>query len=212
MRKNNPNLSAIQAIERPLRYDDVRLVHRYEDPETGTSRDVVVKAITPEIYEDLESGKTQWHRKISGMEHIEIPWPDIEEDEKHVDHDEDTLRLDTEERTWLPTLLEPPMPTGVIDELRHKYSSFRDRHDPEYISEQLDKVKREEELRKATKAIENPIFVGKKSKPKNKKLTNDQWLRLGQAMIKNLSVDNVHSRLQKYDATYGTSTDYLANL
>ena len=188
----------------------MRLVHRYEDVETGVVKDVIVRAIAPEVYEDLETGKTRWHRKISGMEHIEIPWPDIEGEEEHVDHDEDTLRLDTEERTWLPTLLEAPMPVEVIDELRHKYSSFRDRHDPEYISEQLDKMKRKEDIKEAAKAIENPLFIDQKPK-KKKKLSKNTWMRLGQAMLHNLSVEDIHARLRRYDALYGTTTSYTPN-
>ena len=210
LRINDSNSSPVQATERPLRYEDVRLVHRYEDPETGYSRDVIVRAIVPEEYEDLDSGKTRWHRKISGMEHIEVPWPDIEDEEEHVDHDEDTLRLDSEERTWLPTLLEAPMPAGVIDELRHKFSSFRDRHDPEFISEMLDKLRREEDLKEAAKAIENPLFAAQKPK-KKKKLSKNSWMRLGKAMLKNLSTEDIHARLQRYDALYGTTTSYSPN-
>ena len=46
--------------------------------------------------------------------------------------DGDTLRFEVEEKTWTPTLLRAPMPDGVIDELRNKYSRFRTRHEPAY--------------------------------------------------------------------------------
>ena len=46
--------------------------------------------------------------------------------------DGDTLRFEVEEKTWTPTLLRSPMPDGVIDELRNKYSRFRTRHEPAY--------------------------------------------------------------------------------
>ena len=46
--------------------------------------------------------------------------------------DGDTLRFEVEEKTWTPTLLRAPMPDGVIDELRNKYSRLRTRHEPAY--------------------------------------------------------------------------------
>lgn len=46
--------------------------------------------------------------------------------------DVDTLRFEVEETTWTPTLLRAPMPGGVIDELRNKYSKHRTRHEPRY--------------------------------------------------------------------------------
>ena len=41
----------------------------------------------------------------------------------------------------MPTLLHEPMPGSVIDELRNKYSKFRDRHDRDY----LEKLEKEDE-------------------------------------------------------------------
>ena len=48
------------------------------------------------------------------------------------DHDADTLRYEVEDRTWTPTLLRAPMPSGVVDELRGKYSRHRTRHEEGY--------------------------------------------------------------------------------
>lgn len=45
----------------------------------------------------------------------------------------DTLRLDVDTQTWIPTLLRAPLPSVVLDELRGKYSVFRTRHEPEYL-------------------------------------------------------------------------------
>ena len=190
-------------MERPIKYDEVRLVHRYEDPVTGISRDIIVRSVAPEVYEDIDTGEMRWHRKISGSEHIEVPWPEVSGSaDEAQDFDHDTLRLQTEERTWMPTLLEPPMPGGVIDELRHKFSQFRDRHEPEYIAKQLDKINREEAIQRAAKEIENPLRKEEQVKRmKKKKLSKNTWLRLGQAMLKNLTLEEVHARLQKfYDA------------
>lgn len=52
----------------------------------------------------------------------------------YEDHDIDTLRIDVEEETWIPTLLRAPMPGTVIDELRNKYSAFRSRHEESYVA------------------------------------------------------------------------------
>ena len=52
----------------------------------------------------------------------------------------DTLRIDVEQRTWVPTLLKVPFPDGVIDELRNKYGKYRTRHEDSFI----EKVERRE--------------------------------------------------------------------
>lgn len=63
---------------------------------------------------------------------IYIPFPKQEEDEP-PEHQTDTLRIEVEQKTWIPTLFQPPMPPSVIDELRNKYSIFRDRHDESWV-------------------------------------------------------------------------------
>ncbi len=74
---------------------------------------------------------------------IEIPWPEKEEEEDaKIDHDDDTLRYQVEEETWVPTLLRAPMPEGVIDELRYKYSKHRTRHEPEYLAMKLERERK----------------------------------------------------------------------
>ena len=66
---------------------------------------------------------------------IHIPWPEESLAEPtHVDEVADTLRIDVEEKSFLPTLLRPPMPASVIDELRNKYGKFRERHDEEWVA------------------------------------------------------------------------------
>lgn len=41
-------------------------------------------------------------------------------------------------------MAKPPIPTGVIDELRNKYSKYRDRHEPSYIKYHEEKAARRE--------------------------------------------------------------------
>ena len=68
---------------------------------------------------------------------LEIPIPDEAQEKKKKkpmvkEHESDTVRYQVEETTWTPTLLRAPMPGGVIDELRNKYSRFRTRHEANY--------------------------------------------------------------------------------
>ena len=63
------------------------------------------------------------------------------------EHDLDTLRFEVEETTWTPTLLRAPMPGGVIDELRNKYSRFRTRHEAGYQAALDDRARRKAEYK-----------------------------------------------------------------
>ena len=73
------------------------------------------------------------------------------------DYDIDTLRYEVDEKTWTPTLLRTPLPDGVLDELRGKYSKFRTRHDPDYIArfEAAERAKlKKEELAQQTVLVD----------------------------------------------------------
>ncbi|KAL9098113.1 MAG: hypothetical protein Q9163_006165 [Psora crenata] len=67
--------------------------------------------------------------------------------QRNKEHDIDTLRYEVEARTWTPTLLRAPMPGGVVDELRGKYSKFRTWHEPAYVQRlaRAEQEKRERE-------------------------------------------------------------------
>lgn len=82
-----------------------------------------------------------WQRYVE-PQNVRIPWPAVDEPE-YKDEDVDTLRIQVEDKSFLPTLLRPPMPPSVIDELRNKFSKFRDRHDDDYIAK---KIKEDEEV------------------------------------------------------------------
>lgn len=125
----------------PLPISAVRLVHPLTDPATGRTRDVIIRHLRHgRVFVDKVTGRREWTRVVPGLG-ITIPWPN-EEDSPTPDPTRnakeypgaDTLRIDVEERTFVPTLLRPPMPPAVIDELRNRYSVFRTRHDPEYIA------------------------------------------------------------------------------
>jgi len=124
----------------------IRLVHPIADPKTGLYRDVIIRELKPiEIDHDRPTRTTTWERLVPGL-NVKIPWPPKTEP-VYQDHDVDTLRIDVEERTFVPTLLRPPMPEAVIDELRNKYSKFRTRHTEEYVA----KIEQQEAEKKARK-------------------------------------------------------------
>ena len=156
-KKYTDDASPTLTQDRPIPYTDVALVHPLPDPVANlTVRDVVIPLdkikrhrpklsdLSPEEVTALaEEGRRQPHsqRRIAGTEII-IPFPPKQK-ENQKDTDADTLRVAVEERTWMPTLLRPPMPESVIDELRNKYSRLRTRHEPEYVAakEEQDRAK-----------------------------------------------------------------------
>ena len=144
---NDPDKRPIRVYEAPLPLSSVCLVHPLPHPETGALRDVVIK----------ELRISRGDRYISGLDPMtKIPWPETEP-EQHEDHDIDTLRIDVEERTWVPTLLRAPMPGSVIDELRNKYSKFRDRHDEEYLAKKMAEDERAQIKKDSVRLMMTPL-------------------------------------------------------
>ncbi|KAI9811937.1 MAG: hypothetical protein M1826_003009 [Phylliscum demangeonii] len=141
--------SPVQTIEIPIPLPDLRLVHTLADETTGARRDVIVQHVTmKDIWFDRHLGINQRHRLITGTT-IKIPWP-ARKPTVHEEHAADTRRADVERVTWVPKLAAPPIPPGVIDELRGKYSKFRDRHDEDYIAR---KVAEDEEAAAKKRAL-----------------------------------------------------------
>lgn len=124
----------VQTNEMAIPFRAIRLVYPLPDPSTGIPRDVIISNLTSRRRRfDVYENKHVFERWVE-PQHIRIPWPKKEEP-NHVDEEGDTLRVDTEEASYLPTLLIPPMPENLIDELRNKYSIYRDRHDEEYVAQ-----------------------------------------------------------------------------
>ncbi|KAF2235172.1 hypothetical protein EV356DRAFT_445390 [Viridothelium virens] len=162
MRREDNDPRPTRVLPGPVPVKNVRLVHAYLDPETHIQRDIIVEEVTMTAYwRDPVTEKVSFERQIKGLPSNEpiregykrpdwerIPWPKEEEEPEKEDHDSDTLRITVDERTFVPSLLRPPMPPSVLDELRNKYSKFRTRHDPEYIeakqAEDLEAEAREE--------------------------------------------------------------------
>ncbi|KAK7532447.1 mitochondrial 54S ribosomal protein uL24m [Phyllosticta citribraziliensis] len=135
-----------RTIEIPTPFAEVRLVYPLPDPKTGIKRDVIIQNVVREPV--IRDDKVTYRRYIPGTK-IEIPWKTPKRTE-YADQPADTLRILVDERSFVPTLLRPPMPNSVINELRNQFSYFRDRHDPEYVARKV----AEDELQKG-KGVES---------------------------------------------------------
>ena len=170
-------------------------MHALVDPETGSTRDVIVKKIEQgNVWHDRQLGLRKWSRYIPGL-NIKIPWPIVPPKPEETEHDADTPRLRVEARTWVPSLLRPPMPPSVIDELRNKYSLFRDRHDEDYIEEKL-QVEEEKSARLSMASMTSPTMELRKRDKKERvgmgrraTLTDEQLARIGEVMAKSRGLD-----------------------
>ncbi|KAK0674465.1 hypothetical protein QBC41DRAFT_360887 [Cercophora samala] len=139
-----PGQSPVEPIAMAVPISAVRLVYPLPHPVTGHVRDVIIKELKPiNIGYDRPTRRNFFTRSVPGL-NVTIPWPAVPP-VKHVDHPNDTLRIDVDERTYIPTLLRPPMPEAVLDELRNRYSKFRTRHTDEYVA----KIQAQEDEKKA---------------------------------------------------------------
>lgn len=112
----------------------VRLVHPVPDPGTGMVRDTVIhQLVASGVVRDRPTRTSAWTRVVPRL-NISIPWPKKREEVNPEPHPADTLRMEVERTSFVPTLLRPPMPPTVIDELRGYYSRFRTRHDSEWVT------------------------------------------------------------------------------
>lgn len=123
----------------PLSIGSIRLVYPITNPETGVTKDTVInqlKGIPPNMkspnmtLDRWENGK-KWDRVVPGI-NVVIPWPEVHVPE-YTTQAADTIREQVEDRTFYYSLLSPPMPEQVLDELRNKFSKFRTRHEGWYV-------------------------------------------------------------------------------
>jgi len=163
--------------EKAISLGELRLVTALLNPETGETRDVIVKRV-----ESFRRG-----RQISGTR-IDIPWPEVEPEERQQ-YPCDTPAEKVEEVTFIPTLPFPPMNPGVIDELRNKFSKFRTRHTPEYIAEKEKEERKKEQELQSLKMMRITIPKTKEQRRMNigagPVLTDEMLERIGKVMAKN---------------------------
>ena len=178
------------AVELGVPLANVRLVHALVDPATGIKKDVIVqKLVNGRVAHDRFAQTQRWSRYIAGL-NIRIPWPQRTPREK-AEHTIDTLRIAVEARTWTPTLLRPPMPLGVIDELRNKFSKFRDRHDDEWVADKIRKDEEKAEKAKDLKGMMSPTIEARRAYKqarvgmgKRATLTVEQQAMIGEVMAR----------------------------
>ena len=193
---NEVDKTPVRPYEVPIPLSSVRLVAPLPQPETGALRDVVIQELRLKKtnYAQL-SGDDPPTRFIAGVKPaIPIPYPD-KEPEEFEDHDIDTLRIEVEERTFIPTLFQPPMPAGIIDELRNKYSKFRDRHDDAFIAKKMEEDRITEERKRSIRKMDTPLKeLHRKEraerKAKGKPVVSEEVLaHIGELMAKNAVSD-----------------------
>ncbi|KAH7407758.1 hypothetical protein BKA64DRAFT_743355 [Cadophora sp. MPI-SDFR-AT-0126] len=187
----------LRSVEQPISLKSVRLVTPLKDAETGVIRDVIVKEVTRgNIWFDKYGGR-KWTRVIPGL-NIKIPWVKLEP-QTYEDYAGDTVRLDVERKTFVPSLLTPPMPSSVIDELRNRYSIFRTRHEPEYVEKKQREEDEKLERKKLAKKMRTPLNeANRKARKERKKLgkgklTPEMLEKIGQVIARkgNLVMDAV---------------------
>lgn len=168
----------------------VRMVHPIPDPQTGEIRDVIIKQlVSAGFYHDRPTRRTSWHRMVPGL-NIKIPWPKTPPVER-VDHPCDTLRVNVEAKTWVPTLTIPPMPETVLNELRNGFSKFRTRHTEEYLAEKQAEIDAKKARSKMVESMLTPVQEYNKMQRELKasqpapELTDDMMLKIGEIMARN---------------------------
>ncbi|KAH0442185.1 kow motif containing protein [Colletotrichum kahawae] len=135
----------------------IRLVHPVKDPRSGVTRDVIIRELRG--VKPTTTNGFSYQRLIPGHNTI-IPWPEADEPQ-FEEHKCDTKSEQVRDETFIPTLLRPPMPESVIDELRNKYSRFRTRHEEDYILkkevEEMEKKARKKLTPDAAATIRTPL-------------------------------------------------------
>ncbi|KAK0639255.1 hypothetical protein B0T16DRAFT_497380 [Cercophora newfieldiana] len=168
----------------------VRLVHPLPDPKTDVIRDVIVRELRPAgILHDRPTRRVTWGRIIPG-ENVKVPWPKSPP-KRHPEYEIDTKRADVEERTFVPTLLRPPMPQTILDELRGRYSKFRTRHEPEYIAKIAAQEAEKQARKKSVDSMLLPVQeLNRKLRQERRargqpELTQEMLVKIGEVIAKN---------------------------
>jgi large subunit ribosomal protein L24 len=192
MKMQDRDPSDIRSYEDWFDIADVRLIAKVPDHESRTLRDVVV-----EEFEINSNGA----RVISGTDiEIEKPQEGKQDKEHNQFNEDDTPEYLVHQRTWRPELSGSPIPAGVIDELRGKYSKFRTRHEPGFIAKREAEVEREAYLKDHIRnrlMTPSQLFHESRLKKANseadshtegeKSISTDLLAQIGETMAKNSS-------------------------
>jgi large subunit ribosomal protein L24 len=174
----------------PIPISAIRLVHPITDPATGVTRDVIIRTLQhANVRRDRLTRTTEWDRYVPGLNVI-IPWPEKAEPQEETTP-ADTPRKNVQEATFVPSLLSPPMPTELVNELRNRYSRFRTRHEEWY----LQKKQAEADAKKATKQVAESMLTPVQEFTRQRratrkalgqpKLSEEMLQKIGSLMVKN---------------------------
>ncbi|KAI0018279.1 hypothetical protein F4780DRAFT_534239 [Xylariomycetidae sp. FL0641] len=184
------NTSPLINLELPIPISAIRLVHPVFDPATGLTKDVIINELRhKDMITDKRTGRKEWSRVVPGL-NLTIPWPKKPEPDEPINVG-DTVRLDVETKTFTPTLLAPPMPPGVINELRNYYSRFRTRHEDWYIEKKAAEEQAKKDRGKLMDSMRTPLNELHREERANKKkkgkprLTLEMLEKIGEVMAKN---------------------------
>jgi large subunit ribosomal protein L24 len=152
MKKHDGDPSPYRTYTMPLPMADVRLIHRYK------GREVILENMLLRASWNKRENKPLVKRYMPGLEE---PLPDHRPKENEDYSNEtagpdDTLRITSEEVTFLPTLIQMPTPASVLDELRNKYSKFRIRHDDVYVEKMKKKEAEEQNKQSRVQLMQTP--------------------------------------------------------
>ena len=185
--------TSIETMAAQIPISAVRLVYPLKDEATGATCDVVVRELRPgHIHYDRPTRRRTFARYVPGL-NVKIPWPAA----RPVQHEAtkaDTVRINVEERTFVPTLLRLPMPEAVLDELRGRYSKFRTRHTDEYIAAKAAEVEAKEAERELAKTMLTPLqeFHLRRREARaaaaEPELSEEMLERIGQVIAKNKKI------------------------
>ncbi|KKY28623.1 putative kow motif domain protein [Phaeomoniella chlamydospora] len=136
--KEDPKSQPFTTAELPISIHDVCLVMPFKDRNTGSISEVLIRDMyggEPTIERHHLSNLPSHTRYVKGTDQ-EIPWPKEQISPKET-LEPDTSRLYVEHVSFLPSIFEPPLPEGVIDEVRNPYDRLRNDHEEEYIKKKV---------------------------------------------------------------------------
>jgi len=206
----NEDQTAIQLTAAIIPISAVRLVHPVRDPKTGVVRDAIIRELKPhDVRHDRFTRKVYFKRQVPG-ENVIIPWPKTL-GQAYETYAGDTQRIDVDEKTFVPTLLRPPMPMEVINELRNPYSRFRTRHTDEYIAK-VQELEDEKKARKqAAKTMLTPVQeYNRKLREERRalgqpKLTEQMLEKIGQVIAAKLEARKAAPKVEPVPAQVKTA-------
>lgn len=125
----------VNSSELPLDLDDVRLVTKRIDPMTGQEKDVIARFVEggePYLIRIWGSNLPKHTRYFGGTDEV-IPWPE-EEIEQFERQKSDTPRALVETKTYLPSILQNPLPDKwAVKEIHNKFQREKEIYENEYI-------------------------------------------------------------------------------